>query len=177
MSGCWNRIQTLCLFRRLQSLLSLSLFFFFFFFIPQSSTAALVYSNQGAGRRLPEGIFTLEYEIYSPLGGIEPWVPALIPPQPNNNSQSAQPRQKRITPRCWLVPARTRRSRVSHDSHFPPLRKKGQEGTKEKQGGLSELPWSLSVALPCFASSISWGAASTGCFPHSFWFLFFFSFY
>lgn len=38
--------------------------------------------------------FALEYEIYSPLG-VEPWVPALIPPQPNNNnSRSAQPRQK-----------------------------------------------------------------------------------
>lgn len=38
--------------------------------------------------------FALEYEIYSPLG-VEPRVPALIPPQPNNNnSQSAQPWQK-----------------------------------------------------------------------------------
>lgn len=46
-------------------------FFLLLFLIPQSSTAALVYSNQGSGRRQPKGIFTLEYEICCPLGVVE----------------------------------------------------------------------------------------------------------
>lgn len=130
MSGCWNRIQTLCLFRRLQSLLSLSLFFFFLSLNPPQQLLSIQIKGLAEDR---QKAFSLSNMKSTLLWGVEPWVPALIPLQPNNNSQSAQPRQKRITSHCWLVAAGAHRSQVSHDSHFLPLRKKEQEGRKKSK--------------------------------------------
>lgn len=116
----------------------------FRFFIPQSSTAALVYSNQGAGRRLPEGIFTLEYEICSPLGG------RVLSPSSDSSTTKQQQSECTAAARKNYI---AHRSQVSHDSHFLPLRKKGQErGKKSKEVSPSCLEVCQSL---CFASSFS----------------------
>lgn len=47
---------------------------------------------------------------------------------------------------CWLIAARAHRSKVSRSCYFQ-LQQKGARGTRHKQKGLSELPWSLSVFL------------------------------
>lgn len=113
-SGCQSRMQSLRLFLAEAPVASLPQTFFSSFLIPQSSTAALVYSNQGSGRRQPEGIFTLEYEICCPLGVVESqsqlW---FLRNTKQKQQQSARPlaqkerEKKGFTRHCWSVAART----------------------------------------------------------------------
>lgn len=127
-------------------------------FIPQSSLAALVYSNQELAEQCQKAFHSGIWNLLSFGCTVEPRVPTLIPPQPNNNSAvcvHSHGRKHHISLLAYCNPDPQELSVTQ--LLFPAVTERGNRDQTKARRSI----WALlkSVSLFALLFSVSWDAS------------------